>query len=180
MSFRFSWLLSQQHPAVFLDAGDVVVLGLYLHHRGVGPGFGFDADVQVLHALRQLTAADARSRQAANLFGGLGRHAADDFQLQIGVAGQRAQQSGYLDAFLPAGVGHVHALHVLDDVAAAKSDHFFRHCPQHLPGLGGGEGDGDGFGAAHGGNKLFVQDLQIIFILTGYRGDGLLSTAGCV
>ena len=156
------------------------MFGLDLHHGGVAAGFGLDADVQIFHALGQLAAAHALSRQPTHFFGGLRGHAADDFQLQVGVAGQRTQQGGDLDALLPAGVGHIHALHVLDDVAAAQSDHFLGHGAQHLPRLGGGEGDGDGFGAAHGGDEFFVQDLQIIFILTGYHGDGLLSTAGCV
>ena len=88
----------------------------------------------------------------------------DDLQLLVRVAGHHAGHRGRRDAPQPAGVGHHHAFHVLDDVAAGLHQDPVGQLAQVLPGDGGAVGDGDGLGAAHGGQELLLEDGDAVLI----------------
>ena len=72
-----------------------------------------------------------------------------------------ARGGGGLQPPAASGVGHHHAFHVLDDIAADGQIHPLRQAPQGLPGQGAGVGHGDGLGTAQGGFQLVVEDTGI-------------------
>ena len=87
--------------------------------------------------------------------------AGDDLQLPGGITCHNACNRRGGNALHVVGVGHDNALDVLDDAAAGADGHPVGKCPQNLSGFGGAVGKRDGFRAAHGGDKLFFQNLNV-------------------
>ena len=85
-----------------------------------------------------------------------GRDGGDDLQLPVGLAGHNAHRDGSFDPLQAAGIGHHHALDVLDDVAGDLRPHPFRLGAQHLAQLGRSIGHGGGLGTAGGRYQLLV------------------------
>ena len=88
----------------------------------------------------------------------LGGKAGQDLQLRVGIAGHDARSGGCLQPALPAGVGHDHALDVLDDVGAGAHFHLPGQAAQGLPGQRSAVRHGNGLGAAHRRPQFFLQD----------------------
>ena len=87
--------------------------------------------------------------------------AGDDLQLPGGITCHNACNRRGGNALHVVGVGHDNALDVLDDAAAGADGNPVGQASQNLSGLRGAVGKGDGFRAAHGGDKLFLQNLNV-------------------
>ena len=85
----------------------------------------------------------------------------DDLQLPGGITCHDARHRRRGDALHVVGVGNDDALDVLDDAAAGADGDPVGQASQNLSGLRGAVGKGDGFRAAHGGDKLFLQNLNV-------------------
>ena len=151
----FQGLLQQPLPVLF-NAHNVAVVVGNMDHGAVSSGPAGETDVQHPRCIR----ADQFNRSALHIGGDLlvapGRDGGDDLQLPVGLAGHNAHRDGSFDPLQAAGIGHHHALDVLDDVAGDLRPHPFRLGAQHLAQLGRSIGHGGGLGTAGGRYQLLV------------------------
>ena len=85
----------------------------------------------------------------------------DDLEPCIGITRDDARCGRRLDALEPAGVGHDHALGVLDDAAAHLELQAIGDPACKIAGARGGERDGNGLGAAHRGDQLLLENRDV-------------------
>ena len=88
----------------------------------------------------------------------------DDLQLPLRLSHRRAGGRGGLDPPEPSGIGYHHALDIFQDIPADIDLHPHRHTAQQIPRHRRGIGHRDGLCAPHGGQQLFLQDLQVSLI----------------
>ena len=91
------------------------------------------------------------------IFCDVGNH----LQFRVRVAGHNTYRDGSVDAATAIRIGYDHGFHVLEDVAADLSQHFFRFSAQHLAQLGSTVRDGDGLCTPCGQQELFLQDSRV-------------------
>ena len=85
----------------------------------------------------------------------------NDFQSFLCFAGHDTGYRRGFDALHAVGIGNDNTFYVFNNIVADADGDPIRSCAQNFPGLGSGVGNGDGFGAAHGGDQLFFQNLHI-------------------
>ena len=154
-----------QHHAIALLADDVGVILGDAHSAGMGAavriaiGVHDQVEVQIGVRTTHLDGSlcqildDARDLLLVDL--------GDDLEPCIGITRDVARRGRRVDALEPAGVGHDHALGVLDDAAAHLELQAIGDPACKIAGARGGECDGDGLGAAKGADKLTPQDVEI-------------------
>ena len=150
-----------QDLSVLLHVGDI---GVIVGHTDAGAVLAQPAcqlDIQHTGGLRA-GHLDGRAVQIAlNGCRILLRHVGDDLKLRVGVAGHYAHGDGGVDPPASRCVGDHHGFHVLQDVSADLSQHFFRFSAQHLAQFCGTVRDGDGLCTPCGQQELFLQDRRI-------------------
>ena len=156
-------LLLEQHLAVILHTGNILVVISNLNHRAFFTGGQVDEDIQILHALLQRAGAEAQLQQTLGFPNMFVSHGLQHFQIAACITAQNAKDGGHIDALEPAGIGNGDTHDILDNVAAAAHVAPLRHPAQNLPALCGGIGNGDGFRAAHGGDQFFLQNTAVCF-----------------
>ena len=83
-------------------------------------------------------------------------------KLPVRIAHCDARCDGGGDAFKPARVGNDDAFYVFNDVAAYNYVDLVGHFAENLPRFRSGIRHCDRLGAAHGGDKLLPENLQIL------------------
>ena len=87
----------------------------------------------------------------------LGRNLGDHFEAALGAPRHDARSRSGLDPLQAAGMGHHHALRVLDDASAGLHLHAGRFRAQQFARPRGRQRDGDGLGASHRGDELLFE-----------------------
>ena len=131
-------------------------------HGGIGlPGIHRDQDVEKKPALCILHLHIGLLQKIMDVLPSRFIHAGNDLQHLVRITGHDSRGSRSPDAFKMPGVGHHHALDVLDDVVAGLDDHPVRLLPQYFPCLGRGIGNGNGLGTTHGRDQFLFQNGHI-------------------
>ena len=92
---------------------------------------------------------------------GADRHCRNNLQLCLGITRYDACGNRSLDALLLSGIGHNHALNILDDIAGNLDGHFFRQLLENFAQRCGAVSQGDGLCAAGGQQQFAFQHFNI-------------------
>ena len=120
--------------------------------------------MQVGGAVQHLDLAKPPGQQRAGLFNILRGNGGQHLELARGVAADRADNGGGLDALHIAGVRYDDALDVFHDVAAARRYDMLRETAKRLPGDRACVGYRDRLGAAQRRDKLAFQDGGVLAV----------------
>ena len=96
------------------------------------------------------------------------RYIGDDLQSKVGIACHDSRGSGGRNALHAPGIGYDDTFYILDDIAADLNQHPLRLLAQSLSGYGTAICHRNGFRAAHGRQKLLLEDFHK-GIITGIR-----------
>ena len=130
----------------------------------VSAALQLDQNIEIIHILHQMAGAKILFQQLLGVLDVLLGHPLQHSQLLVRVAAHDAQHRRNVHPPESAGVGHHHALYVLNNVAAAIDLTALRHFPQQAAGLGGGVGNGDRLRTAQGHQQLVLQNRQVVLV----------------
>ena len=119
-------------------------------------------DVQVRYIFRESDIAYARCNKLTGSLPGFIVHALKDLQHLVSLAAHDTEHRRGLNSLLTAGIGHCHALDILDHISGTADRNVLRHLSQLLIGFGCGVRDGDRLCTAHCSYELLFQDGCII------------------
>ena len=150
--------------AVFLDAGDVAVVVLYLDERGLVALVRLDADIEIRHTLDQLAVTAVIRDHLVHKGNVLIAYGVEHIQNSGCVAADDAEQSGSVNAARAARVRDGDGHDVFHDVPAAIYRTVLRYVTEHLAKFRAGIRDGNGLGTACRHCEFIMEQLNIIVI----------------
>ena len=153
--------LFQQNFVVLLDEYDVGMVVGNTHRGRMAVQLAVEADVQHTGRFGAGDLDGGAVQICLNATHILFCYVGNDLQFRVSVACHNTHCDGGVDAATAIGIGNDHRLHVLEDIAADLSQHFFRFSAQHLAQLGSTVRNGDGLCTPGSQQELFLQDGQI-------------------
>ena len=152
----------KKHLTVFLDEHDIRVLIRYAQAHAVRACVQVKVNVEQLVALRLHDGHPARVHKLCYLGYILLLYIGQDLKLLVCVAYGDTGCNGGGDALQTARVRNDYAFHIFDNVAAYDDVDLLRHISEHGTGLCSGICHCDRLGAAHCGDKLLLENLQVL------------------
>ena len=154
----------KQHITVFLDEDDICVQIRYAQAHTVRACVHVQVYIQQLVALRLHDGHLARVHELGYLRDVLLLYIGQHLKLLVRVADRDARSDSGGDALQATRVRHDDAFDVFYNVAAYDYIDLLRHFAEHGAGLCRGVGHCDRLCAAHGGDKLLPENLQVLRI----------------